>query len=32
MISKIISQYRAGQLSKKEAEEALQNFALLEDK
>ncbi len=32
MISKIIAQFRAGQLSKKEAEEALKNFALLEDK
>lgn len=32
MISKIIAWYRAGQLSKKEAEEALKNFALLEDK
>jgi hypothetical protein len=31
MISKIIAQYRLGQLSKKEAEKALKDFKLLEE-
>lgn len=31
MISKIVAWYQAGQLSKAEAERALENFALLEN-